>query len=360
MAGIYEKVRERLDRFPQGFPKTKSGVELEILKSLFSPEEAGMLLFLSPVLPQPASAIAAKAGREAKETEEILFRMSRKGLIFRLSPPGQPNQYFLVPWVIGIWEFQLKNLNPDNIKLFEKYFEEGMTEERKKAKTAGFRVIPVEKEIQTITEIQSYEKVSTIIDSHVRFGVAECICRKESRMLGKGCDKLLEACMIFGPAVDYYVGNGFGREISQKEARAILTRAEEEGLVHCSANHAGAKMAICNCCGCCCKALGYLNKYHIPTAVAQSNYYAGVNEETCTGCETCVDRCQVNAIQMEDNHATVIKGKCIGCGLCISSCPTEALSLVHKKPEEAPPIFLDSMALIQTIAKEKNKPFPFD
>jgi uncharacterized Fe-S center protein len=166
--------------------------------------------------------------------------------------------------------------------------------------------------------------------------------------------------MIFGPAVDYYVGNGFGREISQKEARAILNRAEEEGLVHCAANHAGPKMAICNCCGCCCKALGYLNKYHIPTAVAQSNYYAGVNEETCAGCETCVDRCQVHAIQMEDDHVSVIKGKCIGCGLCISSCPTGALSLVHKKPEEAPPIFLDSMALIQTIAKEKNKPFPFD
>ena len=40
MAGVYEKVRERLDQFPQGFPKTESGVELEILKSLFSPEEA--------------------------------------------------------------------------------------------------------------------------------------------------------------------------------------------------------------------------------------------------------------------------------------------------------------------------------
>ena len=92
----------------------------------------------------------------------------------------------------------------------------------------------------------------------------------------------------------------------------------------------------------------------------KSNYYAGVNQESCSGCETCVDRCQVHAIQMEDDQASVMKEKCIGCGLCISSCPTGALSLVHKRPEEAPPIFLDSMALIQTIAKEKNKPFPFD
>ena len=45
MESIYEKVRERLDKFPQGFPKTESGVELEILETLFSPEEAELLLF---------------------------------------------------------------------------------------------------------------------------------------------------------------------------------------------------------------------------------------------------------------------------------------------------------------------------
>ena len=40
MAEVYEKLRERLDMFPQGFPKTQSGVELEILENLFSEEEA--------------------------------------------------------------------------------------------------------------------------------------------------------------------------------------------------------------------------------------------------------------------------------------------------------------------------------
>jgi electron transport complex protein RnfB len=165
MADIYERVRERLDRFPQGFPQTKSGVELEILRTLFAADEAELLLFLSPAIPAPASSIAGKAGRQIEETEEALYRMSKKGLIFRLRPPGQPNLYFLIPWVIGIWEFQLKNLNPDNIKLFERFHEEGMVEERKKGGTAGFRVISVEKEIQGMTEIQSYEKVSEIIVS---------------------------------------------------------------------------------------------------------------------------------------------------------------------------------------------------
>ena len=74
MESIFEQVRERLDKFPQGFPKTASGVELEILKTLFSPEEAELILFLSPAVPKPASAIAGEAGREMKEIEDVLDR----------------------------------------------------------------------------------------------------------------------------------------------------------------------------------------------------------------------------------------------------------------------------------------------
>ena len=48
MSEIYEKLRERLDMFPQGFPRTESGVEMKILRELFTPEEAQIMLFLRP------------------------------------------------------------------------------------------------------------------------------------------------------------------------------------------------------------------------------------------------------------------------------------------------------------------------
>jgi len=48
-------------------------------------------------------------------------------------------------------------------------------------------------------------------------------------MVGKGCEKLLEACMVFGAAADYYIENGFGREITKEEAHKILAKTEEEG-----------------------------------------------------------------------------------------------------------------------------------
>lgn len=50
---MYEKLRERLDKFPQGFPATKSGVELQILQKLFTDEEAEIALHLKPMQEKP-------------------------------------------------------------------------------------------------------------------------------------------------------------------------------------------------------------------------------------------------------------------------------------------------------------------
>jgi electron transport complex protein RnfB len=357
MSEVYERLRERLDMFPQGFPKTKSGIELEILKKLFTPEEAEIMLFLRPY-PELVAAVSERMGRGESKMADILYQMSKKGLILRGTIQEQ-TFYFMAPWMVGIWEFQLKNLNQDNILLYEKFFQEGMVPERSRTETAGFRVIPIERELKDTTQVQPFERVSEIIESSHRFAVADCICRKEATMMGHGCDKLLEACMTFDLAADYYIENGLGREISKQEAHEILIKAEESGLVHHSSNHKGSKMFICNCCGCCCKALAHLNKYNNPAAIAHSNYYAEVDAESCTACETCLERCQVNAVRMEDDVSVIAKDGCIGCGLCASSCPTESITMVQKQPKDMSVIFENQDELIQTMAKEKNKTYPF-
>jgi ferredoxin len=345
--------------FPQGFPKTKSGVELEILENLFSAEDAEIALSLRPY-PEPVSAIAERIGRDEKELGETLYDMSKRGLILRFKESEQTIYYFLAPWMIGIWEFQVNNLTQDNIKLYEKYYEEGMVPLNKTKKVSGFRVIPIQKEIQDNTEIQPYEKVFELIDSQTRFAVADCICRKEDKMIGEGCDKLSEACMMFGFAADYYIENEMGREISKDEAKEILLKAEEDGLVHFSSNHAGDKIFMCNCCGCCCKALANITKYDNPGLIAKSNYYASVNSETCDGCETCTDRCQVDAIQVEDDLANISAVKCIGCGLCVSTCPTESISMIRKEPDALSHIFVDDNELTQARSDDTQKAYPFE
>ena len=152
MPDIYEELRERLDMFPQGFPSTKSGVEIEILRDLFSPDEAQVMLALGPS-PEPVSSVAGKMGRDEEELGKQLYDMSRRGLILRFRVSEKEALYFLAPWVVGIWEFQVKNLNDENIRLYEKYHEEAMVPERRKSNAAGFRVIPVEQEVQEDSQI---------------------------------------------------------------------------------------------------------------------------------------------------------------------------------------------------------------
>ena len=359
MSDVYERLRERLDMFPQGFPRTESGVELEILKGLFTPGQAEIALQLR-LFPEKVASIAERTGTDETELAQTLYDMSRRGLILRYRAPDDQLYYFLIPWMVGIWEFQLNNLTQENIELYQRFFEEGMVPAQRALKIGGFRVIPVEKEIEGNTEIQPYEKVSQIIEANTRFAVADCICRKEARMTGKGCDKLLEACMSFGPAADFYIENGLGREISKDEAKKILAKAEEDGLIHCSTNSAGNKTFICNCCGCCCKALAHVTKYGNPQAIVKSNYYASKDEATCTVCGTCVERCQVGAIKTENDYTVINKERCIGCGLCVSTCPTGSITLVRKSPQEASPIFSGGKALLQAMGKETGKAYPFE
>jgi Na+-translocating ferredoxin:NAD+ oxidoreductase subunit B len=94
--------------------------------------------------------------------------------------------------------------------------------------------------------------------------------------------------------------------------------------------------------------------------VTTSNYYADKDDHTCNDCFTCVDRCNVHAITFENEFTVINREKCIGCGLCASSCPTGSITMVHKSPAEAPPIFTREMEMLQAMSRERGKKFPFD
>jgi Na+-translocating ferredoxin:NAD+ oxidoreductase RNF subunit RnfB len=88
---------------------------------------------------------------------------------------------------------------------------------------------------------------------------------------------------------------------------------------------------MCNCCGDCCGMLRALKKHPHPAQMVMSNYLAVVDPDLCSACETCVDRCQMDAIALgPEDVAQVDLRRCIGCGLCVTTCPTEAIRLELK------------------------------
>jgi ferredoxin len=131
---------------------------------------------------------------------------------------------------------------------------------------------------------------------------------------------------------------GRGRPVTKEEALDISRQNEEEGLILQPSN-AQKPEFICACCGCCCGMLRLQKMLPRPVDFWASNYHASVDAAACTGCETCVERCQVDAVSIDKKRgvSVVNLARCIGCGNCIASCPSSAVSLVKKEKECAPP-----------------------
>lgn len=328
---LYYDLREQLDQYSLGFPSTESGVEMKILKKLFSEEEADLYLNLSMML-EPPEAIAQRLGREPNAVSALLERMFDKGLIFRLKKGDAP-KYGAVPFVVGSFEYQLKDMDREFAELFEQYLLEGFGKHSIGQK-APLRTIPVNKSVVQLWPVAPYEDVKKIIESKNKIAVGRCICRVQQGMLDKGCDKPVEVCFQFGSHADFYVDKGMARYITPGEALGIIGKCEEQGLVPqpFMSQDAGG---MCNCCGDCCGILRSIKLHPKPAERVLTNYYAEVESEACSACETCLDRCQMEAIKIGASEAAEVDlDRCIGCGLCVTTCPSEALTLRQKSESE--------------------------
>ena len=326
MTDVYPQLAKHLDNLPAGYPSTASGVEIRILKRLFSPEEARIAMALT-MMPEAPAAVAARIGRDEAELTASLENMAGKGLIFRSSKKGR-NLYSAAQFVVGIWEYHLNSLDEDLVRDVNEYMPTLLKKSWLGVKTKQLRVVPVSQSISAGMAVMPYEAAEAIIETQSKIVVAPCICRKEQKLVGKGCDKPEEVCLSFGGGAYYYEQNGLGRSIGPAEALEILKAGGEAGLVLQPGNQQ-KPMNICMCCGCCCGILKNLKALDKPALAVHSNYFAQVDADACTACEACVERCQMDAITVDDT-ARVDPDRCIGCGLCVTHCPADAVMLNQK------------------------------
>jgi len=226
---IYERLAKHLDDLPGGFPRTKSGVEIRILRRLFTPEDAKLAVHLT-LIPEEPRVIARRAKIPVEEASRRLEKMVNTGLISGVYPKNRSPLYMAQQFIVGFWEGQVNRLSRELIQDFEEYLP-FYTEQNIGPGIPQLRTIPVGKSISTKTEVMLYEQAEELVRTHKTFAVANCICRQEMRIMGKGCEKPEETCLSFGMAARIMVRTGRGRTISMEEALAILRRAEEVGLI---------------------------------------------------------------------------------------------------------------------------------
>ncbi|NVM16353.1 MAG: 4Fe-4S binding protein [Candidatus Lokiarchaeota archaeon] len=347
----YEKLREFLDIFPIGFRKTQSGVEIEILKRLFTEEEAELTTFLT-IRPERARSIARRAGKNSTEVGKKLESMAKRGLIFR-SRRDNIALYNAAPFMIGLYEYSVNKIDKELAQLFKEYYLEAGLEEIGASNIPGFKVIPLEETIQTETTLFPYQMLEKSIKNARVIAVADCVCRKEAQLLGEGCDHPMETCLSFGVAAEYYIENGMGRKITAEEALQIIKDTDESGLVHAGANSKHLSN-ICNCCPCCCISMKGMTQFGQDKQKFMNALFESIiDEETCIACGNCVERCPVKAITLED-IAIVDRDLCLGCGLCASVCQEEAISLKPREDAVEPFNRVLEMGAAIVEAKKRN------
>ena len=340
---IYRKLCEAMAQRGGPYPGMDIPEFYEMARELFTPEEAAACAAM-PRKPFTAADMAQEMGRDEKEVAAILEAMADKGLCSSFLREGV-RLYAAAPFVPGIFEFQfMRGTRTDRdrklARLIHAYKEAVAAKRGHRPITFPInRVITVEKTITPGSRIHTFDQVFSYIDRHDPIAVSTCFCRHEGKLLDEksDCGKPDDVCMQFGVGAEYVIERGFGRRITKEEARQVLKRSEEAGLVHASSNTQDIDF-ICNCCPCHCMILKTALAQPQPGRVLFSGFRPEFDPERCVACGTCVERCPAKALTLDGDLPELNLDRCFGCGVCATGCPSEAIAMMERAEAPAPPV----------------------
>jgi Pyruvate/2-oxoacid:ferredoxin oxidoreductase delta subunit len=324
-----------------------------VAEELFTPDEAEVTNAMPRGATTPA-VIARELGRGEDEVREILEGMADKGLCSTIERDGE-RFYLGPPFVPGIFEYRFfRGTRTEKDKKLAKLVHAYKTafDVQQGPPEAGFptsRVIPVDQKIQAGNQVHTYDQMMTYVEDYDPISVATCYCRHEAELIDATdvCGKPNDVCMHFGKGAEFLIERGMGRRATKEEAREILKRSEEAGLVHVTRNSQEIDF-ICNCCPDHCMVLRTALAHPKPALFLTSGFHPVFDSEACVACETCVGACPAAALTLGGEEVPdVDPDRCFGCGVCATICPMEAVEMVAKADAAVPPV--DRKALAEAV-----------
>jgi electron transport complex protein RnfB len=364
---VYERLADALDALPSGFTRTPSRTEIELIKKVFTYEEAALAGQLTRT-PETAAEISRRVGLDEETVTVLLESMipprkvradtlaletGVKGLgkveASGSEKPETPTakRYRLSPFLVGWFESYLQESKPENkefARLYEQYVVEGGGEKIFAPRPGPQGVIPYRGSLKPEwLEREPHNDVDAHFQRYDRFLVLDCVCKFEKAAAhGQSCDMPLKRCGFVGmpPAVPLSE-NVLPREEAIRlweELDAMGTMVVEGFYGFTMGAESPQFVGGCHCCGCCCCILNSARlDLDIKETVQRSNYRVVKDYDKCIACGECVRRCQAYAQTFDKTAAekpAYHRDRCLGCGACVRGCPTSALALEPVSKEE--------------------------
>lgn len=338
----YVALRNRLNRLADGLSGTPTESSYDAIMHLWSVDEARAMLEMPMFGFFSDYDWAVSSGRDETACAALLDDLASRGLLYRVRRGGTPF-YTLIPWAYGIWEFRIGQHDTDFLPL-EIYGTERGTGSRYPIMHA----CPVAPEIVEGGKIAPYRDWQAHVRRQTKICVAPCQCRTAEKALDltAGDDgHPEEVCFTFGEMAQYWIENGLGQEITQKECLERTWAAiKEHGLVP-QLYYDKNPEVFCLCRSGCCLVLSALRATGGQAASMEliSAYRLHYIEAACTGCGLCAQRCPMGAIGADGEKNSYAAGPtCIACGQCALACPAHARALALK-PGELPALPADML-----------------
>ncbi|MHA1123687.1 MAG: ATP-binding protein [Candidatus Heimdallarchaeota archaeon] len=350
----YLLLAETLNTVPMGFPSIEDGTHLRVLEYIFEPEEA-LLASKLKLLGETKEKLAKRIKMPLDQLEKMLKVMYKKGQLRKFKDKKGTIKYGLFPFVPGIYEEQIKRIDLELVELIEEYLLKSKGDIVFTADPPIFRVLPINKVIKTELVIHPYAQAESILRKAKSWGIRDCTCRSAQALLGNECTYPKSVCIELSEIEGDFQFSNTTKPITMEQAFQYLKEAQEAGLIHTSMNIGTQHPYICNCCTCCCNVFRALLEFDKPNAFVKSNYEINIDQDLCSGCGICVEKCQFKVLDIKDGIC-VANENCIGCGVCALACTEEALKLVPRDKKEItkPPRNLIAWFLRRAWNRKKN------
>jgi Pyruvate/2-oxoacid:ferredoxin oxidoreductase delta subunit len=314
---------------------------INLVEHMFTGEEAEIARHIKPWRLKGAASIASATGRPLSEVREILHRLAHEKYVLISVGGGEKERFAIMPIVPGTFEHVLIRKSPDSVtpwhrrfaELFEALYSTGYVAEYNRKPTHSVRYLPVMEAVEAIPMALPSDRLEVILDDYRDFAVGVCQCRLTKNLLGEGCGRPLEVCLLMGDFVPRAVDEGRMRRIDKREALEIKMAAEKEGLITWMLNDRSSKSfrCSCSCCGCCCDALRQITEFNAPGFIAPPHFMPHIDSAACNACGKCARVCTLKAVivtgEAEEKRVEQRLERCIGCGLCAVACPEKAVTM---------------------------------